>query len=112
MYQWRQIMVKKPLSNSCEGENGNIVQIRGKPAMHRYLYDMGLTVGRSISVKKVEATPLDTSVTVTAGDRIVTLSNKLALNIQVEIPIAIDERVIPDLPREYSRLYQVTGINR
>jgi len=96
MFKWRQIMVTKPLSNLSEGENGKIVQIRGKAIMQRYLYEMGLAVGRSISIKKVETTPLDSSVTVKAGDRISTLGNKLAINIQVQVPLTIDEREIPN----------------
>lgn len=107
MFKWRQIMVVKPLCNLSEGENGKIVQIRGKAAMHRYLYEMGLTVGRSISIKKVETTPLDSSVTVKVGDRISTLGRKLALNIQVKVPLTIDERIIPNLPTEYARVYHV-----
>jgi Fe2+ transport system protein FeoA len=106
MYKWRQLMVTKPLSDLSEGESGKIVRIRGKAAIHRYLYGMGLAVGRRISIKKVENTPLGSSVTVETGGRISTLSKDLILNIRVEVPATLDERVIPNLPKKYTRVYQ------
>jgi Fe2+ transport system protein FeoA len=112
MYKWRQIMVIRPLSDLGEGENGKIVRIRGKIPMHRYLYEMGLAVGRDISIKKVETTSPDPSVTVIAGERTATLNRRLALNILVEVPLTVDERVIPDPARGYARLYQTIGSGR
>ena len=40
----------KYLSNLSEGETGEIIQVRGKPEIHRYLYGKGLAMGRIISV--------------------------------------------------------------
>ena len=112
MYKWRQVMVKKPLSNLGEGESGEIVQIRGKPEMHRHYYGMGLAVGRSIAIKKVKSTPDDYAVTIETGGRLETLDRNAALSIQVKVPVNLDEREIPDLSRAYSRLNHVTDVFR
>jgi Fe2+ transport system protein FeoA len=106
MYRRRQQKVIKPLSDLAEGESGKIVRIRGKAAIHRYLYEMRLAVGRRISIKKVETTPLDASVTVEADGKISTLSKNLMLDIRVEVPVSIDGKVIPDLPKNNVRVYQ------
>jgi Fe2+ transport system protein FeoA len=74
----------KYLSNLNEGETGEIIQVRGKPETHRYLYGMGLTMGRSVSVSRVGTTPQDTALTVRAGDKVATIERNMADNIKVQ----------------------------
>lgn len=107
MFKWRQIMVVKPLSDLCEGKSGKIVQIRGKVPVQRYLYEMGLAVGRRIYIKKVENTPLDSTITIKAENRTSTLKRNIALDIRVRVPLTLDERQIPNRTMEYARIYQV-----
>jgi Fe2+ transport system protein FeoA len=71
------------LSNLTEGETGEIVQVRGKPEMHRYLHNKGLIMGRSVSVKGTLATPENLFLTIRAGDRIEVIERAEAKNIKV-----------------------------
>ena len=52
----------KQLSNLDDGENGRIVKIRGNPGIHRYLFELGLMVGRHIHVEKMGTDSLDNPV--------------------------------------------------
>jgi Fe2+ transport system protein FeoA len=71
------------LSNLSEGEAGEIIQVRGKPEMHRYLWGKGFTMGRSISVDSTLATPENIYLTVRAGDRVEVLDRAEANSIKV-----------------------------
>ncbi len=100
MFKWKQVMITKPLSDLREGEKGQIVSIRGKPMMHRYLYEKGLAVGSIIAITKLEAQPLESVLTLKAGDHSLTLGSQFAYNIRVEVPLDIIEKVTVDLKKE------------
>lgn len=91
MFKWRQAMIIKRLNDLREGETGTIISILGKPAMHRYLYENGLAVGCRISVTKVEPMPMESLVTLKAGNRLFTLGKFEAFNIRVEVPVDVIE---------------------
>jgi len=67
------------------GEKGRIVKIRGEVAMHRLLFDLGLVVGRTISVEKTGMTLLGDPIEVRVKTRILSLEKDVAANIQVEV---------------------------
>ena len=74
----------KYLSNLNEGETGEIIQVRGKPETHRYLYGIGLTMGRSVSISGAGMTPQGSALTVRAGDKVATIEKNIADNIKVQ----------------------------
>ena len=75
----------KQLSNLDDGENGRIVKIRGNPGIHRYLFELGLMVGRHIHVEKMGTDSLDNPVKIRLDKNILSLDTEVAANIQVEI---------------------------
>ncbi len=75
----------KLLSKLGCGEKGRIVKIRGEVAMHRLLFDLGLVVGRTISVEKTGMTLLGDPIEVRVKTRILSLEKDVAANIQVEV---------------------------
>ena len=75
----------KLLSRLGCGEKGRIVKIRGEVAMHRLLFDLGLVVGRNISVEKTSMTLLEDPIEVRVKTRVLSLEKELAANIQVEV---------------------------
>ena len=75
----------KLLSKLGSGEKGRIVKIRGEAGMHRLLFDLGLVVGRTISVEKTSMTLLEDPIEVRVKARVLPLEKELAANIQVEV---------------------------
>jgi Fe2+ transport system protein FeoA len=73
------------LSNLCEGETGEIVQVRGKPEIHRYLSSVGLIMGRSISVTGAMTTPDKLLLNIQTGDRVAVIDKAIAGNIKVQM---------------------------
>jgi hypothetical protein len=71
------------LSNLSEGDTGEIVQVRGKPDMHRYLSNKGLMMGRSVSVNSTTVTPENFFLTIKAGNRVEVIDRAVANNIKV-----------------------------
>jgi Fe2+ transport system protein FeoA len=78
-------MSVKLLSKLGCGERGRIVMIRGEVAVHRLLYDLGLVVGRTISVERTGLTPLGDPIEVRIKTRVFPLEKDLAANIQVKV---------------------------
>jgi len=85
MKNTEQLIKIKNLSNLSEGETGEIVQVRGKPEMHRYLSGKGLMMGRSVSVNNTPAAPENNFLTVQAGNRVEVLDIAVAANIKVMV---------------------------
>jgi len=75
----------KVLSKLGCGERGRIVKIRGEVAMHRLLFELGLVVGRTISVEKTSMTLLGDPIEVRVKTRVLSLEKEVASNIQVEV---------------------------
>ena len=75
----------KLLSKLDCGEKGRIVKIRGEAGMHRYLFELGLVVGRAISVEKTSLTPLGDPIEVKVNSSVLSLEKEVAANIQVEV---------------------------
>jgi Fe2+ transport system protein FeoA len=73
------------LSNLSEGETGKIIQVRGKPEIHRYLSGKGLTMGRSIFVNSTLDTPQNQFFTIRTGDTIAVIDRATAGNIKVQV---------------------------
>jgi Fe2+ transport system protein FeoA len=78
-----QSLKTKYLSNLSEGETGEIIQVRGKPEMHRYLSSQGLMMGRSISVNSSLTATQDQFFTIRTGDRVAVIDKAIAGNIKV-----------------------------
>jgi Fe2+ transport system protein FeoA len=78
-------MSVKLLSKLVCGEKGRIVKIRGEAAMHRLLFELGLVVGRTISVEKTSMTLLEDPIEVRVKARVLSLERDVAANIQVEV---------------------------
>ena len=76
-------MSVKLLSNLGYGEKGRIVKIRGEVAVHRLLYELGLVVGRTISIENL--TPLGDPIELRVKARTLSLEKDLAANIHVEV---------------------------
>jgi Fe2+ transport system protein FeoA len=104
MFSWHQQKCIKPIYYLQEGEKGQIVLIRGTAAEHRCLCILGITVGQSITVQRVDVTPRGHIITVKAGDIELILDKYLANNIQVEVPIAVEEKIPLNLQKEYVKL--------
>jgi Fe2+ transport system protein FeoA len=75
----------KLLSKLGCGEKGRIVKIRGEANMHRYLFELGLVVGRIISIEKTGMTPLGDPIEIRINSRVLSLEKDVAANIQVEV---------------------------
>jgi Fe2+ transport system protein FeoA len=75
----------KFLSNLSEGETGEIIQVRGKPEVHRYLYSKGLAMGRIISVDNKGAIAPDTCLTIRSGGKTAIVEKQIAQNIKVRV---------------------------
>jgi Fe2+ transport system protein FeoA len=75
----------KLLSKLGCGEKGRIVKIRGEAAMLRLLYDLGLVVGRTISVERTNMTLLNDPIEVRVKARLLSLEKEVAANIQVKV---------------------------
>ena len=73
------------LSNLSEGDTGEIIQVRGKPEMHRYLHSKGLVMGRTVSVNNTQDTPEICFLTIQAGDRVEVIDRAVASNIKVMV---------------------------
>jgi Fe2+ transport system protein FeoA len=71
------------LSNLSEGETGEIIQVRGKPEIHRYLCSKGLVMGRSISISSALTTPQNKIFTIRTGDMVAVIDRVTAGNIKV-----------------------------
>ncbi len=78
-------MCVKLLSKLDSGDKGRIVKIRGTAGMHRLLLDLGLFVGRTISVEKTGVNLLADPVEVRLKARVLSLEKEVADNIQVEV---------------------------
>jgi Fe2+ transport system protein FeoA len=75
----------KCLSNLSEGETGEIIQVRGKPEVHRYLYSQGLAMGRIISVDNKDAITKGSCLTIRSGGKTAIVEKNIAQNIKVRI---------------------------
>ena len=75
----------KLLSNLGIGERGRIVRIRGEAAMHRLLFDLGLFVGRTISIEKPALPLMEDPIEVRVEESVLSLEKQIASNIHVEI---------------------------
>jgi Fe2+ transport system protein FeoA len=75
----------KLLSKLDGGEKGRIVKIRGAAGVHRLLFDLGLFVGRTISVEKNGMALLAAPIEVRVKARVLSLEKEVADNIQVEV---------------------------
>ena len=75
----------KQLSKLDSGEKGKIVKIRGEAGMHRYLFELGLVVGRTISVERTSLALLGDPIEVRVNSSILSLEKEVAANIQVEV---------------------------
>lgn len=75
----------KTLNKLSHGEKGKIIKVRGRASMHRYLYGLGLFVGRTIAIEKPLPVPLNQSVYVRMNTGTFSLENEVAANIKVEI---------------------------
>lgn len=78
-------MEVKLLSTLQCGEKGKIVKIRGAAALHRYLFELGLFVGRMISIEKTALVPLGEAIEVRIKSGVLSLETEVAGNIQVKV---------------------------
>lgn len=75
----------KLLSKLGCGEKGRIVKIRGEVGMHRYLFELGLVVGRTISIEKTNMILVRDPIEVRVNGSVFSLEREVAANIQVEV---------------------------
>jgi Fe2+ transport system protein FeoA len=75
----------KLLSKLDGGEKGRIVKIRGTAGIHRLLFNLGLFVGRNVSVEKNGMALLAEPIEVRVKARVLSLEKEVADNIQVEV---------------------------
>jgi Fe2+ transport system protein FeoA len=78
-------MEVKLLSKLGCGEKGKVVRIRGTAAIHRYLFESGLFIGRMISIEKTSLTSLGDPIEVRVNSSVLTLEKEVAANIQIEV---------------------------
>ena len=78
-------MSVKLLSRLDSGERGRIVKIRGEAGMHRYLFELGLVVGRVIAVERTSMTLLAAPIEVRVNGSVLSLEKEVAANIQVKV---------------------------
>lgn len=67
------------------GEKGRIVKIRGTAGVHRLLFNLGLFVGRNVSVEKNGMALLAKPIEVRVKAHVLSLEKEVADNIQVEV---------------------------
>ena len=72
-----------PLSSLSEGESGEIIYMRGKPEVHRFLNGKGLRMGSKISVGNTAA--IETSLTVRIGNMVSVIGKDIAQQIKVRL---------------------------
>lgn len=75
----------RSLNNLVEGETGEIIQVRGKPETHRFLYSKGLVLGQNISVSNASAVSADTPITIMLSGTVSTIGREMANNIKVRL---------------------------
>jgi len=85
MEKRRQQMSVKLLSNLDIGEKGRIVRIRGEAAMHRLLFDLGLFVGRTVSIEKPSLPLLEDPIEIRTQESVLSLEKQIAASIHVEV---------------------------
>ena len=73
------------LSRLDNGEKGRIVKIRGEAGMHRYLFELGLVVGRVIVVEKTNMALLADPIEVRVNGSVLSLEKDIATSIHVEV---------------------------
>ena len=78
-------MSVKLLSNLSIGEKGRIVRIRGEAAMHRLLFDLGLFVGRTVSIERSGMPLLEDPIEVRVNESVHSLEKQVAASIHVEV---------------------------
>jgi Fe2+ transport system protein FeoA len=78
-------MSVKLLSKLGSDEKGRIVKIRGEAGMHRLLFELGLFVGRYISVESTNLPLLGEPIQVRVKERILSLEREIAANIHVKV---------------------------
>jgi Fe2+ transport system protein FeoA len=100
MNKWLKENIIKALDDLHQGETGKIISISGKAAEHRYLHLMGITVGRKLTVIKIEITPRERIVTVKAGDIELVMDKHLIHNIRLEVPMISVESRLSNVPNE------------
>ena len=105
MCRWIERDNVKPLCSLNEGETGKIVKIRGKAEEHCYLLGRGFTVGKSVSIDAAKTKPGDTSLFVRMGNKISEIQKKMALNIRVQVTRVLDEKEIPEMEKDFVRVY-------
>ena len=105
MFRRRELKDIKTLSSLNLGESGKIVKIRGKAAEHYYLFEKGLTVGKSIAIENAKSSPEESMVMVRTGNKISEIQKKLALNVFVQVPRVLEAKKIPDMEKEYVPVY-------
>jgi Fe2+ transport system protein FeoA len=94
----------KPIYDLSEGEKGQIVQIRGKVAEHRYLSALGIKIGQTLTIKRVDNTPRERIITVEIGSMELIFDKYLAHNIQVEVPVVEETREALDFQKEFVKI--------
>ena len=72
-----------PLSSLSEGESGEIIYMRGKPEVHRFLKEKGLRMGLRISIGNTEEP--ETSLAVHSGDIVSVIGKDIAQQIKVRL---------------------------
>ena len=77
-------MSVKLLSNLDIGEKGRIVRIRGEAAMHRLLFDLGVFVGRTVSIEKPGLPLVEDPIEIRVEESVHSLEKQIASNIHVE----------------------------
>jgi Fe2+ transport system protein FeoA len=78
-------MSVKLLSKLGSGERGRIVRICGEAGMHRLLFELGLFIGRSVSVENTGASLLGEPLQVKVKERVFSLEKEIAANIYVRV---------------------------
>lgn len=68
-----------------QGETGEIIQVSGKPEIHRYLYRNGLAMGRTVLVQAAESISPDSPLTVQSGGIVSNITRDIAHNIKVRV---------------------------
>ena len=75
----------RSLNTLAEGETGEIVQVRGKPETHRYLFNKGLAMGRRISINSAANQSPDSTLVIRSGDVVSSIGKDLAGSIKVRL---------------------------
>ena len=75
----------KRLNEMIKGDFGKVAMIRGKAAVHRYLLELGITVGRIIYVVNGSADSELEPVMVRIGRDVFSLNRDIASNININM---------------------------